>query len=91
VSVTLIFGFLNFLFVGLALAGAWKMWRLAREQTDPQAHSRRLGLGLIASFVLVRTAFLTQIEAPEPRYVVVCIPALLALSAQLWSRSENSG
>jgi hypothetical protein len=48
----------------------------------------RLGLWIIVAFVVVRTAFLTQVETPEPRYVLVCFPALLALAAQIWSRSQ---
>jgi len=36
-------------------------------------------------FVLLRTAFLTTLETPEPRYVLVCFPALIALGAQLFA------
>ncbi len=95
--VTLSFGFLNFLFVGLALAGAWILWKRSRAQALPAeaqasalSSSARLGLWIIVAFVLVRTAFLTQVETPEPRYVVVCFPALLALAAQLWSRPSSA-
>ncbi len=48
------------------------------------------GLALVGVFILVRTAFMTQVETPEPRYVLECIPAVLALSAQLWSRPRAS-
>jgi hypothetical protein len=41
----------------------------------------RLALLAIASYILIRTAFLTTVEAPEPRYVLVCFPAILALAA----------
>src|SRR5947207_11422064 len=34
--------------------------------------------------LVVRTAFLTQLQTCEPRYVLVCFPALLAMAAQLW-------
>ena len=68
------FGFLNVLYVGLALAGAWRI----RGQP---------GLHLLAAFVLVRTAFLTHVEAPEPRYVLVCFPIILALAAFAWPRA----
>jgi 4-amino-4-deoxy-L-arabinose transferase-like glycosyltransferase len=115
-SVTVFLGFLNFLFVGLALTGAWILWRRTAANwegchpacPDPASAGRgersegsavpaamhsdvaRLGLWVIVAFVVVRTAFLTQIETPEPRYVVVCFPALLALAAQLWSRPSNA-
>jgi hypothetical protein len=42
-------------------------------------------------FVVLRTAFLTTIETPEPRYVLVCFPIVLALAAQLfWHPSKAS-
>ncbi len=103
-SVTVFLGLLNFLFVGLAVAGAWKLWRSTAANWDgchpersegsavPEAmHSdvARLGLWLIVAFVLVRTAFLTQVETPEPRYVVVCFPVALAVAAQLWARRDG--
>ena len=72
-SVTLAFGLLNFLYVGLALAGAWR-WR------------NRPAVALLAAFILVRTLYLTQVETPEPRYVVDCFPAVLALAALAWAK-----
>jgi hypothetical protein len=62
---------LNFLYAGLAILGAL-YWR-----ESP-------GLALILAFIAIRTAFLTQMQTCEPRYVLVCIPALLALGAQSW-------
>jgi hypothetical protein len=41
----------------------------------------RLALVAIAAYILIRTAFLTTVEAPEPRYVLVCFPAILAFAA----------
>jgi hypothetical protein len=46
------------------------------------------GISLIVAYILVRTAFLTTVEAPEPRYVVTCYPAVLALAALIWSRAS---
>lgn len=67
--------------------------------TDPQAspqQKRRVlrllnapllpGVALIVAFLVVRTLFLTTIEAPEPRYVVICFPAVVALGALVWAR-----
>jgi 4-amino-4-deoxy-L-arabinose transferase-like glycosyltransferase len=57
-----------------AFVGAW------RCRTNPAA------LALLA-FIVIRTAFLTTIETPEPRYVLECFPAVFALAAQLWAKS----
>jgi hypothetical protein len=66
---------LNFLYVGLAVLGVLH-WRQCP------------GIALIVAFVVIRTAFLTQLQTCEPRYVLVCMPALLAVAAQSWrSRS----
>jgi hypothetical protein len=35
----------------------------------------------LALFVLIRSAFLTTIETPEPRYVLVCYPVIIAFAA----------
>jgi len=70
-EITIGFAFLNFLYAGLALIGA--------------AHWRECpGIVLIVAFILMRTAFLTQLQTCEPRYVLVCFPAFLALGAQSW-------
>jgi hypothetical protein len=46
---------------------------------------------LLATFVLLRTAFLTTLETPEPRYVLVCYPALMALAAQVFAADAPAG
>jgi hypothetical protein len=71
-EVTLCFALLNFLYAGLALAGAVH-WRECP------------GIVLIVAFIVIRTAFLTQLQTCEPRYVLECFPALLALCAQVWN------
>jgi hypothetical protein len=70
-EITIAFALLNFLYAGLALIGAF-YWR-----ESP-------GIALIVAFIVIRTAFLTQLQTCEPRYVMVCFPALLALGAQSW-------
>jgi len=72
-SVTLLLFLVNLLYVGFALWGAARLWRFAPET--------RAAVALLAVFVLVRTAFLTTVETPEPRYVLVCFPAVIALAA----------
>jgi len=76
--ITIAFGLLNLFYVGLALAAAWR-WQ------------HRSGLVLLLAFILVRTAFLSQVETPEPRYVLVCFPALLALAALGWAKPSRQG
>lgn len=63
----------------MAFIGAWRSWR------NPMA------MALVA-FIVIRTAFLTTVEGPEPRYVLECFPAVFALAAQLWTkRAAASG
>jgi len=75
-GVTLGFAFLNFLYAGLAIAGA-RHWR-----ESP-------GMALIVAFIVIRTAVLTQMQTCEPRYVLECFPALLALGAQTWHNHSS--
>ncbi len=75
-EVTLGFALLNFLYAGLAILGAVH-WRASP------------GIALIVAIIVIRTAFLTQLQTCEPRYVLVCFPALLALGAQSW-RNRSS-
>jgi len=79
-SVTIGFFFLNIFYVALALWGTVRIWR-----HSPEA---RAAVAMLVCFVLVRTAFLTTIETPEPRYVLVCYPAVIALAAHVFSRRK---
>lgn len=75
-GVTLGFALLNVFYVAMALVAARK-WR-----ANP-------GILLILTFLVIRTAFLTQLQTCEPRYVLVCFPALLALGAQVFARLQS--
>jgi hypothetical protein len=79
-SVTASLFLLNVLYVGLAVWGGVRLWQRA-----PVA---RGAIALLATFVLLRTAFLTTLETPEPRYVLVCFPVLVALGAQVFAQRE---
>jgi hypothetical protein len=68
---------LNFVYAGLAIAGTW-------------AARRRPAVAFLVAFVLLRTAFFTHIETPEPRYMLECFPAVLALAAQFWTRASSA-
>jgi hypothetical protein len=74
---TLGFALLNILYVGMALAASW-FFRTSK------------GVLLIVAFIVVRTAFLTQLQTCEPRYVLVCFPALLAVGALLFGRLKTT-
>jgi hypothetical protein len=64
----------NAFYLLLALAGAW----IAR---------RRPGVALLIVFCIVRTLFFARfVETPEPRYVLECFPAVIALAAQVFTR-----
>jgi hypothetical protein len=65
--------FFGVFYVALAAIGAWR----ARG---------RPGWALLVLFILVRTAFLVYfVDTPEPRYVLECFPAVIALAAQTFA------
>jgi hypothetical protein len=69
--------FLNIFYVFLAL---WGTVRLCSKSPDARA-----AVVLLICFVVLRTAFLTTVETPEPRYVLVCYPAVIALAARAFT------
>lgn len=76
-TVTLTLVLANAILVALALVGAWTI-----------RHNPAL-LFLIA-FVVIRTVFFVYfVETPEPRYVLECFPAVLALAAQAFSGRDQ--
>ena len=72
-SATLGLGILNYIYVGMALIGAWEF-------------RARAGIPFLIAFLVIRTAFLTQLQTVEPRYVMECFPVLLVLCALAWVR-----
>ncbi len=80
--VTVILFFLNIFYVLLALWGTARLW-----SKSPEA---RAAVVLLACFVVLRTAFLTTLETPEPRYVLVCFPVVIALAAHAFARRKLS-
>jgi len=76
--VTLGLTVVNGIYILLAFVGVW----IAR---------RRTGVALLVLFCVVRTLFFARfIETPEPRYVLECFPALIALGAQVFTREVKS-
>jgi hypothetical protein len=80
-EVTSLFFLLNLFYVGLGIWGAVRLWH-----SNPVA---RPVVAFMALFILLRTAFLTTLETPEPRYVLVCFPALIAMGAQVFARQSD--
>jgi hypothetical protein len=69
---TLVLFFVNCAYVALALAGAW----IARGHP---------GWAFLIVFIALRTIFFAGFaDAPEPRYVLECYPAVIALAAQVF-------
>jgi hypothetical protein len=69
-----LFNALNFFYAGLALAGAY----LFRQKP---------AIALIMVFIVVRTMFIAVSHyTVEPRFVIECVPAMLAIAALAWAR-----
>ncbi len=79
-GVTSLFFVLNILYLALAAWGVWKLWKWPGV---------RAALAVLLFYILVRTVFLTTVETPEPRYVLECFPALLAIGAQVFALRGN--
>jgi hypothetical protein len=72
-SVTVGLFLINIFYLGIGVYGAIKLWRWS-------TFSRGAVL-VIVLFIMMRTAFLTTLETPEPRYVLECFPGVIALGA----------
>jgi 4-amino-4-deoxy-L-arabinose transferase-like glycosyltransferase len=68
---------LNYFYALLAIAGAY-VWR------------RRRGVALLAVYIVSRTLFIAfEHYTVEPRFVLPCVPAVLALGALVWVRRRD--
>jgi hypothetical protein len=81
-EVTILFFVLNLFYVGLGVWGAGRLWR--------SNAAARPAVAFLVLFILIRTAFLTTQETPEPRYVLVCFPALIAMGAHVFARRAEA-
>jgi hypothetical protein len=67
-GVTLGFGILSFVYLGLAAVGWWR-------------YRAQLAATFLILFVAIRTLAMTQLQTVEPRYVIECFPVIVALGA----------
>jgi 4-amino-4-deoxy-L-arabinose transferase-like glycosyltransferase len=74
-SVSLAFGAINLGYLVMFLMGAGRRRAI-------------FGIGLVALFLLLRSAFLGSLENPEPRYTLECYPAVILLASRLFQRGE---
>jgi hypothetical protein len=72
------FGILNLAYVATAL------FALACKR------SKIRWAGLLAAFLLLRSAFLGTMENPEPRYTLECYPAIIVLAAAVFMRKSDA-
>jgi 4-amino-4-deoxy-L-arabinose transferase-like glycosyltransferase len=70
------YGALNLALIVAALVGVWR-WR-----------SLGTSAWLLIGFVVLRTAFLSTIENPEPRYVIECFPVVLFYAGAAFARKR---
>jgi len=75
-AATSVFVLMNAAYIGVALAG-W-IRRRGSLICNP-------AIIMLAAFIGIRTTYLTSLQTVEPRYVMVCFPALLAVGAQAWA------
>jgi 4-amino-4-deoxy-L-arabinose transferase-like glycosyltransferase len=75
-ALALALGFVNLAYVGAAFAG------LLRGRFLPH-------LGLLLTFVILRSAFLGTLENPEPRYTLECYPLVIILAAALFQQKNQ--
>ncbi|MFZ0285355.1 MAG: glycosyltransferase family 39 protein [Terriglobales bacterium] len=72
---TIVVGILNLAYMGAGLLG------LIRARFAPT-------LGLLLTFLILRSGFLATMENPEPRYTLECYPVVIVLAAALWKKRD---
>jgi 4-amino-4-deoxy-L-arabinose transferase-like glycosyltransferase len=72
----IVMGVINLAYIAAGLLG------LARARFSP-------ALGLLLTFVALRSLFLATLENPEPRYTMECYPVVIVLAAALFRKSGH--
>jgi 4-amino-4-deoxy-L-arabinose transferase-like glycosyltransferase len=82
--VTILLGACAIVYVAMAIAGTARIF-LEHFLSAPELWA----VAVLIGFCVLRTTFITRVEAPEPRYVLECFPILYALGAFLWMRKTD--
>jgi hypothetical protein len=72
-ALAVVLGIVGLVYVGMAVAGLVKVRTITF-------------LGLLLTFVTVRSVFLSTLENPEPRYTLECYPVVIILAAAVVGR-----
>jgi hypothetical protein len=75
---SVLLGAVNGVYVCLALLGAVGVWREIRYA------------GMLVGFVVLRTAIMTGLAYPEPRYVLECYPVVIIFAAAALAGRQSS-
>jgi hypothetical protein len=75
-AVSLVFGFVNLAYVGMAAAGLLRAGEV-------------FGIALFVLFLLLRSLFLGTLENPEPRYTLECYPMVILLASAIFSKPDK--
>jgi 4-amino-4-deoxy-L-arabinose transferase-like glycosyltransferase len=75
-ALALILGIVNLVYIGAAFVGLLR-GRFASY------------LGLLLTFLILRSAFLGTLENPEPRYTLECYPVVIILVAALFAQKDR--
>jgi hypothetical protein len=76
-TLAIFLGVVNLLYIAAAVAGLVKGRPIAC-------------LGLLLTFILLRSAFLGTLENPEPRYTLECYPVVILLAAAWFARKTTA-
>ncbi len=85
-GVTALFGAIGIFYLVLALAGLWRA--VACRAVLPSL--QRWSIAFLVVFCVVRTAYFTHVDTPEPRYILECYPAVFALGAIFFARPKKA-
>jgi hypothetical protein len=81
---TILLGACAIVYVSIAIGGGLRIF-IGHWLSAPQVWA----VAMLIGFCALRTAFITRVEAPEPRYVLECFPILYVLGAFLWLRKTQ--
>ena len=88
-DITILLWSIGFLYAGLAIAGFIKVARLPRGGPSPIPQTQIWIVAFLAVYCVVRTLYLTQVETPEPRYVLECFPVVFVFAGALWIQRRH--